>query len=158
MTSAFTPRTEQLVAKLKQVKPGTYVTLTWVSEKQPAAAHKGTRLAKQTTAVCRVGIDYANLKSVKDAIAAGERGDVEPLPWGTWQDFPYTIEHKGNMYVRLYPKREGDRTQTSSVYFVNDVEVDKETFESYMTPSNRAKEERDLACFTVKAMNLTHVA
>jgi hypothetical protein len=60
-------------------------------------------IRKSTSCIVRAGIDYANLASVKSEIELGTRDAVEPLPWGTWQEFPFIIAHKGQEYVRLYP-------------------------------------------------------
>jgi hypothetical protein len=55
--------------------------------------------------VCFVtsGTDYRNRSNVRDAIARGERGEVQPLPWGHWEKFPFVITHKDQKYVRFYP-------------------------------------------------------
>ena len=109
---------------------GSFVKAAWKSEGKPAAAHKGVLLEKKTVAVVQAGVNYANLSAVKDAIAAGERGEVQELPWGQWYVdklsgkswFPHVIEHKDELYLRLYPSQ-GNNHKTSSVYYVNGVEV-----------------------------------
>lgn len=69
---------------------------------------------KQTETAIRAGIDYANLGIVKEGIETGERGEVQPLPWGNWGEFPFIILHtpKGATevceYLRLYPSSNGD--------------------------------------------------
>lgn len=90
-----------IVNQLKNVK-GQHVKASWERQvKTPKECP--SVILKRTTAYVRAGIDYANLKSVKDGIASGERGEVEPLPWGTWTEFPFIIAHNGVEYVRLYP-------------------------------------------------------
>ena len=63
---------------------GNFVKVFWKSNPSPAAIHKknGVVLEKVTNAVVRAGIDFANLTSVKEGIANGERGEVQSLPWG----------------------------------------------------------------------------
>lgn len=154
----------------------------YTTEKKPAAAHKGRKLVKYVSGLFRCGINFSNLGAVIDGIRDGERGPVQPLPWGVWQEFPYLIEHKGERYVRLYPmgrtlyfvsgvevdrptydvapvadrstKRVTDwaATQLRTVYTVDGVEVDRSTFNSYLTPSEANRSEAP-DCITVKETN-----
>ena len=168
-------------------KKGQYVPAAWKSPKNPAAAHKGTKLEKRTSGLFRAGIDFSHLGSVEDAIRDGERGEVGELPWGEWESFPYFIQHKGERYVRLYPPSKTlyfvddrevvkatyeitpeHRRSTKRVpdweaaklavqYFVNGVETDRETFNGFLTPSDARKRDTDAPCITVKACNLVHL-
>ena len=145
---------------------GNFVKAAWKSNPSPAAAFKkdGVLLEKHTVAVVQAGVNYANLSAVKDAIAAGERGEVQELPWGEWYKdpltgkdwFPHVITHKDEFYLRLYPS-EGNNHRTKSVFYVNGEEVTKEDFAKYLTPSESKKlldpEEKPL-CFTIKLKNL----
>jgi hypothetical protein len=145
---------------------GQFVKAAWKSNPKPAAAFKNILLEKKTVAVVQAGVNYANLSSVKDAIAAGERGEVQELPWGQWYVdrltgkswFPYVIEHKDNLYLRLYPSN-GNNHKTQSVFYVDGKEVDKTEFAKYLTPGEATKlinpTEEDLPlCFTIKLENL----
>jgi hypothetical protein len=147
---------------------GSFVKASWKSNPSPAAAYKkdGVLLEKHTVAVVQAGVNYANLSSVKDAIASGERGPVEELPWGQWYFdklqnkswFPYVIEHKDELYLRLYPSQ-GNNHKASSVFYVNGEQVDKAEFAKYLTPSESKKlldpsEEDKPLCFTIKLKNL----
>ena len=145
---------------------GNFVKAAWKSNPKPAAAHKNVLLEKKTVAVVQAGVNYANLSAVKDAISAGERGEVQELPWGLWyQDrltgkswFPYVIEHKDELYLRLYPSQ-GLNHKTQSVFYVNGEEVTKEKFAEYLTASEakkllEPKEEDRPLCFTIKLQNL----
>ena len=129
--------------------------ITWASEVKPAAVHKGVSLSKQVSATLKAGIDFANLSSVKSAIANGERGEVESLPWGEWEIFPFTILHKGNRYVRLYPSK-AENQKPSTKFFADGAEVSREIFASYLTPSDAAKLFSGASpdCFNVKESNL----
>lgn len=138
---------------------GQFVKALWESDVKPAAAHKSHALKKRSIAVVRAGIDFANLSSVKAGIASGERGEVQELPWGQWKMdaegksmFPYVIEHKGEDYLRLYPSD----TKTITTYYVDEIEVDKEKFCTYLTPSDAKKilDGEKPECFTVKKANI----
>ena len=147
---------EQITNKILTCK-GNFVKVYWKSNPSPAAIHKknGIILEKVTNAVVRAGIDFANLTSVKEGIANNERGEVQSLPWGEWKHFPYIITHKEKEYIRLYPSA----ANTPKVkYFVNNAEVDKATFATYLTNSEANKllnpEDKPLECFTVSADNI----
>jgi hypothetical protein len=137
---------------------GFYVKAVWKSDVKPKASLKAHKLVKITSAVCRAGVDYANLTSVKEGIASGERGEVQSLPWGEWYKFPTVITHKGAFYYRLYPTKNKEQ-RPNSKFFVDGKQVDKETFAEYLTPSNAKKlmQPSELTCFTVKAENITGV-
>ena len=128
---------------------GRFTKVAFRTNPKPAAAFKAVRLTKVTRGVFRAGINFANLTSVKEGIENEERGEVQPLPWGEWVQFPYTIEHKGTRYVRLYPAVGG---KVEVQYLVNDEETSKEEFKTYLTPSAAAATATE--CFTVKEENI----
>lgn len=123
---------------------GAFQAVTWESAVKPAAAHKDRTLVKITSAVVRTGIDYAELAVNADT-------DTGELPWGEWDVFPYVIRHKGSQYARLYVK---DGT-VSTRYMVDGVEVDGDTFRSYLTPSARKPRKSNGGTITVKLENVT---
>ena len=132
---------------------GQFISATFKSEKKPSASFKGVRLEKLIEGTFRAGINFANLGSVKEGIASGERGEVQPLPWGTWLKFPYLISHKEETYVRLYPT---ENCKLKATYLVDGVEVTREKFLSFLTPSEqaRANEGERPECITVKKSNI----
>ena len=132
---------------------GQFISATFKSEKKPASTFKGTRLEKIVEGTFRAGINFANLKSVKEGIESGERGEVQPLPWGVWVQFPYTISHKEEIYVRLYPT---ENCKLKATYLADGVEVTREKFLSYLTPSEqaRAMDGERPECITIKKSNI----
>ncbi len=132
---------------------GQFISATFKSTKKPASAYKEVRLEKIVEGTFRAGINFANLGSVKEGIESGERGEVQPLPWGTWLQFPYTISHKEEIYVRLYPT---ENCKLKATYLVDSVEVDREKFLSYLTPSDKARamEGEKPECITIKKSNI----
>ena len=134
-------------------KPGAFQSLTWRSAPKPAAAHKGRNLIKQTTMVCRTGVEYANITTV--AMRLSEQGrtaeDLE-LPWGEWAVYPYLIVHKGEEYLRVSP---AVNARPRSTYSVDGESVDAETFYSYLPPSARPQPgEPAPEVLTIKVSNL----
>ena len=134
---------------------GQFVSVSFKSDKKPSAKFKGVQLTKVTNGVFRSGIDFANLSSVQDGIANGERGEVQSLPWGSWVSFPYIIAHNNQEYVRLYPVVNGN-SKVEVAYFVNGTQVSKDEFNGYLTPSD-AKPSEAIECFTVKANNIISI-
>lgn len=156
---------EMILENILNTKGG-FVRVCWKSNPKPAAAFKSVTLEKRTSAVVRAGINFANLTSVKEAIAAGERGEVGELPWGQWYVdpngkswFPHLITHKGEMYVRLYPSNsEASNHKTSTIYLIEGKEVTKQEFAGCLTPSEGKKlldpNGSMPDCFTIKEQNI----
>jgi hypothetical protein len=121
---------------------GQFASVTFKSNPKPCAASKGVELEKTTSGVFRAGINFANLASVKEGIANGERGEVQSLPWGEWVQFPFVIQHKGERFLRLTV------APNPSI---------KDEFESHLPPSARSDAKADKApteVFTIKEANL----
>ena len=130
---------------------GNFISVEFESPKVPSAIHKGKNLLKKTKGVFRAGISFGNLGEVKDAIANGERGEVQPLKWGKWLKFPYLIEHNGEVYVRLYPTA---NCKIEVEYNVDNKVVTKEQFNSFLRPSDIAESGEVPQCLTIKASNI----
>lgn len=141
----ISPAAQSLIAAIKGCR-GQYIRAQFDSTVKGAAAHKDKLLTKTTTGVFRSGISFENLASVKDGIASGERGEVQPLPWGEWALHPWILTHKDVEYVRLYPV-EGQRSEVH--YFIDGAEVDKAAFQACLTPSQCAEKDAP-ACITKK--------
>jgi hypothetical protein len=144
--------------KIRQRK-GQFTKIQFRSSPKPSAAFKSKVLEKVTTGTFRLGLDYSNLGAVKEGIEAGERGEVQPLPWGQWLEFPILIQHNGKEYARVYPQHERDESGTlvpknTAVvkYLIDGQEVDRETFNACLPPSKRESKSPD--CFTVALENL----
>ena len=112
---------------------GQFLSVSFTSEVKPKASFKNVKLTKQTEGVFRAGINFENLSVVKEGIESGERGEVQSLPWGTWEHFPYTILHNDQRYIRLYPT---ENAHLKVQYLVDGVQVDKEVFKTYLIASD----------------------
>jgi len=140
---------------------GNFISVSFRSEKKPAASFKGTILEKRIEGVFRAGISFENLSSVKEGIESGERGEVQSLPFGEWERYPYIVKHIDkngvfSRYIRLYPT---PNCVLKVQYLVNGVESTKEQFLSFLTPSDRAKAENGEKpeCITIKETNLIKI-
>lgn len=99
----------QQVIEILCSRKGQHVLAVW---ERPVKTFKasGVIVTKRTSAYVRAGINFANLSSVKNAIEAGERGEVQALPsCQEWESFPFILRHKtkGTQYVRLFPPANG---------------------------------------------------
>jgi hypothetical protein len=135
---------------------GQHVKVTW---QRVAKTLKAASLvvSKRTSAWVRSGIDFSNLRVVKEGIENGERGEVQPLPWGEWIDFPFIIGHKGMEYVRLYPAS-FDNLVPEVEWSINDRPSTYEKVEPYLLSSEKRKDEDDKPlCFTVKSESVISI-
>lgn len=157
---------QELIAAVKGCK-GQFIRVEYRTSVKLAAKHKGITITKHVSGIFRTGIDYAQKASVKDAIEAGERGEVQPLPWGEWAEFPWIIAHKGAEYIRLYPVAS---QSTTTRYLIEKDGVPqpavpgttiKEQVATYLTPAekeallNPDPERKALECITKKLEDVT---
>lgn len=156
--SALSTAAALIVATAQPMK-GRWVSVLIQSEGKNAAAFKHLKLRKESEMVVRLGVDYANIGEVKEGIANGERGEVQPLPASQhWVAFPYIIANaKGQEYVRLTM---GSNTPPKCRYFVDagqgEVEVSRDTYNGYQIPSAYAEKDAPLV-ISVKIENLLRI-
>lgn len=93
----------------------------------------------------QLGIDYEN--SVNNRLkknGIGEKFEAEKLPWGNWFEytnekgktiscFPRLIEHKGNMYLRLYKAK---NTSIRTNYYLDGNRVSYDSIKDYLKEEN----------------------
>lgn len=117
-------------------------------------------VTKDTRGYCLSGIAFENRKEVKEGIANGERGEVQPLPWGNWKQFPFVIEHKGNDYVRLYlptPEQEtAFHLHGETMFFANGEQISREKAIELCGSKIRSSNERP-DCMTCKVDNIISI-
>jgi hypothetical protein len=153
-------KTEMILDAIKDRK-GAFLNVRLTSEIEPLKAHKGREVKKITEMTIVSGISFENRKDVKDAIEAGERSEVGQLPWGTWKQFPFVIEHKGADYVRLYLPSEAQREagfarQTITKFYIDGKEISRDEAKTFVG-SKAEKRENEFGCMTVKAENLSFI-
>jgi len=149
---------EQIVDSLKHRK-GRHVAITWRRSLKTLKTCQDV-IEKQTTAHVRAGIDYANLASVKEGIATGERDEVQPLPtWQEWAQPPFILRHKSNgtEYVRLYPASFGNLVPVVA-YFRNGVATTKEAVRADCYASEFDDSGDGKTVFNVKAASVLSIA
>jgi len=147
--------TQDIMTTLQGVT-GQHISMEFKSEATPRKESKanGVTLEKRVKGAFRAGIAYENLKQIKEAIEAGERGEVESLPWGEWKQYPYHITHKEKDYFRFYPPT-GNGQKPSVQYFVNGKETTKDEYDTHLTESAKNKPKKD--CFVLEASNILNL-
>ena len=158
------------VLELLKENKGRNLKATW---RRNAKVRKGVTalIEKETSATIRTGINFANLSSVKEGIANEERSEVQALQWGTWSEFPFIIEHKGNDYLRLYPassvpfvyeegkavctQEEGSIQRPKVKWFLDGREIPFVLIQEFLLASEQPKSiEETPICFTIKFNDL----
>jgi hypothetical protein len=145
--------TEQMLALLMSRK-GQIVTVTTT---RPVKMRKGqAEVMKTSQFQCRVGVNYDNIAAVKEGRANGELpAENAGLPWGEWLEFPYTIGHKGETYVRCTMLNNGFR-RAPEFALLDGTVVDKETVRAGALASE-FREGDDNAVFNIKVSSLVEV-
>jgi len=127
---------------------------------------QGVTVIKRSELFVTAGTEFANRKDIREAIEAGERGEVQPLPWGVWVQYPFIIGHTPKStgeyteYIRLFPP-----TQAQLQYFnlapkvqftANGAEVTREQAIEYCGAKAKANEEQ-AETFSVSAANVVSI-
>jgi hypothetical protein len=151
MPNAMTPANTNNVINAFLSSAGQFASVTFKSNPKPAAEFKGVTLEKTTTGVFRSGVNFANLASTKAEFATGERTEVQPLAWGSWEQFPFVIAHKGERFLRLTTV---NGVKSKSTFKVNGTEVSRDEFEKFLVPSARSSAKAPTEVFNIKEANL----
>jgi len=125
---------------------GSHVSVRYQTFDKPRKESKKTgvvELKRVVKGAFRAGLEFQNLTEIKEAIAAGERGEIKPRKWGVYTKFPFILEHKGEEYVALYPATGGFIQRPKTAYFVNGEETDRATYNAHLTDSKQAEKEQE---------------
>lgn len=112
-----------MLDKLMSLK-GQIATITTT---RPMKTRKGVApITKTSKFQCRVGVNYDNIARVQDKRANGELpAENAGLPWGHWVEFPYVIEHKGELYFRCTALKNQFRPQTQFTQFNDPISAEQ---------------------------------
>lgn len=162
--------TQMIIDRLNQKQNGSFFNVHTVSDiKLTAAAQRANHHAyKETFMTVRKGINYKNMKAVKNKLALkvanGEITQYEadhmehPLAWGTWRKGceGLVIEHKGQNYIRLY----SSPNKAKSRYFLDGVEVTLDALKAsgLVPPSYFNKSGEPMTAITLKAENIMSIS
>lgn len=141
-----------MVNKIVKTKgKGQFANMTWNKELK---VKKGinVKVEKISSAMVRFGVEYENIGAVKEK--HGGEFTAQPLKWGKWSDYPYFIEHNGNMYLRCATVA---NTKIKTQYFADGVEITKAEAEQMCLKSEFGKSGSELAVFTIKTENILSI-
>lgn len=145
----------EILSKIQNHK-GQTLTAVWESP-VPCLSGIDKVVTKRTVAHVISGVEFGNRKEIKEAIEAGERGEVQPLPWGQWEQAPFIIGHKGKQYVRLYPPTEAQmetfHLKHESMFFANGWPITREQAIEFCGAKAKVKDSIP-QCFSVCCDNI----
>jgi len=118
MTTISNPMIQKLLTKKGQI-----ATMT---TERPMKVRKGQpSIIKTSTFQARIGVDYNNIKAVKEKRESGVLAAVpQELPYGKWLVFPYIIETETDYQVRCSKFSSNFKPRT--VYKRAGVEISKD--------------------------------
>jgi len=110
-------------------------------------------IQKVSTFYARVGMVYDELPEVIEARESGELPkENQGLPWGTWKEFPYLIEHKDELYLRC-TKAEENKGGTVH-YYRGDLEITREEAREDCLASEFAEKKDESPIFNIKVSSI----
>ena len=142
----FTPTVNYLLSRKGQI-----VSLHTVRDMK---VRKGQApIQKESWFLTRIGVNYDNIQNVKDKREDGRLPqENQGLPWGQWVEFPYVIEHKGELYVRC-SKLRNENAPGKVKFFRNGSEISREEAVAACLASEFARND-DGDVFNIKASSI----
>lgn len=128
---------EEVKAIIDDSGPGTYLRVSWEREIPIRAGFVGVGIIKKhSSQTIRIGVDYENMKAVKEKRAIGVLPPVnQGLKWGRYIKFPYYVEN--NSGTRKYLRMALDKNNPSQSYFtINGQVVTEQDVLRFVTPSS----------------------
>ena len=144
----------QVMQAISETPKGANIIVSW---ERPAKTKKSFQgiVNKQVRMVGRIGVQYDNLKAVKEKRESGELpAENQGLAWGQFLVYPYLIGHKGKEYLRLYHGTSKIPYNTAK-FFVDGTEVEKSAIEDILLASEKIPCQGD--CFVVQLDYITQI-
>lgn len=136
-------------------KKGYFASIRIVRPGKLRASFKTEKVEKVLVGIVRCGLDYSAQARVEKLRSQGDLpSEPHPLPWGQWLKFPYVIENKGKLYIRIYPifSKQG-KIKIRSFWFLNGKRVEKEEI-AHMLLSSEFNDDVPPSCFSVSLENV----
>ena len=133
-------------------------SIATIKTKRELKVRKGSpQFYKTSTIQVKIGCDYANLTQRKENVINGlAPTEVQPLAYGEWDIFPYTIKHKDNIYLRCSVFNSANGAGEVIYTNANNEIVSKEIVEPYLLASER-HDKSTLPVFNLKLENVLSV-
>lgn len=140
------------------IKSGTYRKIKFKSEIKPLAAHKNDLIEKVSTGVFRIGLNYNNIKSVKESETENFETKNRILPYGQYLIKNKIIEYKDELYLRLYTTNNKNH-KCDIKYYYNGRETSLKWLVDNKIVSSTLlnKEHNPLILFNIKLKNLIDI-
>lgn len=144
------PRTASHIRRAL-ARAGQFTGFLWV---RPMKTRKDVSalVTKSVRCVGRVGLAYDKREAVQEARASGELpAQNAGLPWGQWLLFPYLIQHKGKLYLRIYPV---PNRRPRVIYRIDGRLASRAEVEPLCLSSEFSEVREDIGCMTLGVDNL----
>ena len=141
---------QEVLDFLNSRKNGTYFHIEMITRKSPKALYKNTELLKYTIVKNRIGQKY---KSLNETLDSNYQSQYETI-------IPYRLKAKvdKNGEKQYYLEVHTCGSEPKVQYMVNGAYVDKETFNSYLTPSEANKKlDNSNAYYIVNIKNIVRL-
>lgn len=136
---------------IENYKAGTWVAILWEKELKTRKGVEAS-IVKMTEATLRMGVAYDNKASVQEKRENGELpSENQGLPYGTWYRFPYLIESKGKLQLRVTTSQ---NTKYNTKYFMNGTEVTKDEIRELVLKSEIESNGERPEVFNIKIENV----
>lgn len=133
-------------------RKGTIVTVT--AQKEVKVKKGNAPITKLSVFQARLGVTYDNMKSVQEKREDGRLPEQnQGLPWGTWKEFPYIIEHNGKEYVRF--SKVNSSVPNKTVFFRDGQEITVDEVKRVALASEFKS--ADLDCFNILTDNIVDI-
>ena len=109
-------------------KKGSVISIRYITQPTLKASAKNYKVEKETETIARFGIEYSNIKAVKEKRLQDLENGIERKPktiWWNWKDKNIIKQHNtnGNYYLTLTTSK---IARPKTKYYVNGVETTKE--------------------------------
>ena len=152
----------EILARI-QHHPGAFMRVVIESAVPTLKSVQGVSVVKRSVLYVTAGTEFANRKDVREAIEAGERGEVGPLPWGMWKQYPFIIQHTPKAtgvltdYIRFFPPSEAQLAHFNlggtAEFFANGLSITRDEAISYCGSKAKADDQKSEA-YAVAAQNV----
>jgi hypothetical protein len=147
----------KFISTIKAIRKGTLMTLGYKKPLKMRAAFKEQPLFRVWRGTVRPGCNYNELGVVKEMREDGRLPEENTgLPYGEWDEFPYTIRHEGGIQYRF--TKTGGRTLHSCIVDAAGNPVDLELAKTMALKSEFDKPKLPQTVINVREEIITELA
>lgn len=140
---------KKMMTILSTIKNGVFTRFEFKSEPPMKAQYKkeGYKVVKTTSMTARTGINYANIKTVKEQVKSETSSNRKNSYVPIIANRVYYNTSTGNTYINIYPIKNGGNVKTTyTLIYPNGVEVvgNVDFIKEYIVPSYFNKSETSI--------------